>query len=88
MSTYLVAFHISDFPNVTSLSPGEITQRIFARPTAINTTELAVEAGELLIDAFREYIGIEYSLPKMDQVGVPGYNRMLKMNTWNVKFQF
>lgn len=72
MPTYLVAFHISDFAYVTSSTPGEIPQRIFARPTALNTTELAVEAGELLIDAFRDYFGIEYSLPKIDQVGVPG----------------
>ncbi|KAJ6633455.1 Aminopeptidase N [Pseudolycoriella hygida] len=73
MSTYLVAFHISDFPYVTSLTPGEIPQRIFARPTAINTTEVAVDAAEVLIDAFRDYIGIEYSLPKVDQIGVPGF---------------
>ncbi len=72
MPTYLVAFHISDFPYVISETPGDIPQRIFARPTALHTTDLAVEAGELLIDGFREYFGIEYSLPKIDQVAVPG----------------
>lgn len=72
MPTYLVAFHVSTFPYVTSTPPRPIPQRIFARSTAINTTDLAIDAGELLIDAFSEYIGIEYSLPKLDQVGVPG----------------
>lgn len=71
MSTYLVAFHVSDFSNVTSLSTGDIPQRIFARPTAINATALPLEAGELLIDALRDYIGLEYSLPKIDHVAVP-----------------
>ncbi|KAG4077148.1 hypothetical protein HA402_016135 [Bradysia odoriphaga] len=73
MPTYLVAFHISDFSNVTSLSPIDIPQRIFVRPTALNTTDVAVEAAELLIDGFREYFDIEFSLPKVDQVAVPGF---------------
>lgn len=71
MSTYLVAFHVSDFPNVTSSTTGTIPQRLFARPTAINATALPLEAGELLVDALTNYIGIEFSLPKLDHVAVP-----------------
>lgn len=73
MSTYLVAFHVSNFPNVTSSSMGTVPHRLFARPTAINNnaTALPLAAGELLIDALSDYIGVEYSLPKMDHVAVP-----------------
>lgn len=71
MSTYLVAFHVSNFPHVTSTPPRPIPQRVFSRSTAINLTNLALGAGELLIDALSEYIGIEYTLPKMDQIAVP-----------------
>lgn len=71
MSTYLVAFHVSDFTNATTSSDGVVPQRLFARPTAVNATALPLEAGKLLMDALTEYIGIDYSLPKMDHVAVP-----------------
>lgn len=72
MSTYLVAFHVSDFPHITSTPPRSIPQRMFSRSTAIGTTEVALEAGELLLDALSEYVDIEFTLPKMDQIAVPG----------------
>ncbi len=72
MSTYLVAFHVSDFPHVTSTPPRSIPQRMFARPTAIHDTHTALEAGELLLDALSDYVEIAFTLPKLDQIAVPG----------------
>lgn len=72
MAPYLIAFHISTFPNVTSSTPRSIPHRIFSRSDAINSTRLALESSELLIEAISDYIGIEYSLPKIDHVAVPG----------------
>lgn len=72
MSTYLVAFHVSSFPHITSTPPRSIPQRMFSRSTAIGTTEVALEAGELLLDALSEYVDIEFMLPKMDQIAIPG----------------
>lgn len=72
MSPYLIAFHVSDFPHVTSTPSNIVPQRIFSRSTAINTTRLTLETGELLMDALTDYIGVEYSLPKLDHVSVPG----------------
>lgn len=72
MSTYHVAFHISDFSNVTS-NTSTIPQRVYIRSNALNQTDLALAYGEYLLDAFSNYIGVEYSLPKMDQVGLPAY---------------
>ncbi len=73
MSTYLIAFHVSDFPFVESPSPGSVPQRIFSRPTALNLTSLALETGELMLDALVDYIGVDYPLPKLDHVSIPGY---------------
>lgn len=72
MSTYLVAFHISNFTHITSSPPRPIPQRMFSRSTAIGSTDLALESGELLLDALSEYVGINFTLPKMDQIAVPG----------------
>jgi aminopeptidase N len=73
MSTHVVAFHVSDFPHVTNALPRQIPQRVFARSNAINATNLVLETGELLINAISDYVDVEYPLPKLDQIAVPGY---------------
>lgn len=72
MSTYLVAFHVSNFPHVTSSSPRSIPQRMFTRPTYIDLANEPLEIGELLLDALSDFVDIEFPLPKMDQIAVPG----------------
>lgn len=72
MSAYLIAFHVSNFPHVATTPSRLIPQRIFSRSTELNSTRLALETGELLMDALTDYIGVEYSLPKLDHVSVPG----------------
>lgn len=80
-STYLIAFHISDFAYVSS-NTSSIPQRVYIRPNALNQTDLALAYGEQLLDAFSKYIKIEYSLPKMDQVGMPPYGGA--MENWGL----
>lgn len=72
MSTYLVAFHVSSFPHITSTPPRSIPQRMFSRSDALGSTNVALEAGELLLDALSEYVEVDFTLPKMDQIAVPG----------------
>ncbi|XP_050087616.1 aminopeptidase N-like [Anopheles aquasalis] len=71
MSAYLLAFMVSDFPYIEQ---GQ--QRVFARPTAINETQYALEAGISILKALDEYIGIPYTsyMPKLDQVALPDFD--------------
>lgn len=75
MSTYLVAFHVSDFAHVTSTPPRPVPQRLFSKTTAVGTTDLAFETIELFLDAITDYIGVDFSLPKLDHVAVPKYKK-------------
>lgn len=72
MSTYLNVFFVSDFVSRAS-SAGIVPHRVFARESAINQTGLILDAGVLILDAIGTYLGVNYSLPKMDQVGVPDF---------------
>lgn len=73
MSTYIVAFHVSPFPHVTSTPAKRIPQRFFARSDAIGTALEGLDAGERLIEAIGDYVDFDFMLPKMDQIAVPGY---------------
>lgn len=68
MSTYLLAFVISDFPSFDNLPENH---RIFARPTAMNDTNFALESSVLITKALEEYLQIDYTMAKMDQVAIP-----------------
>lgn len=89
MSSYLIAFHVSDFAHATG-SFTLIPQRIFARPDGINQTSMALTSSELLLDAFVEYLGIEYPLPKMDQISLPTFGGAMEnfgLITYRLVFQ-
>lgn len=68
MSTYLLAFVISDFPSTDDLPENH---RIFARPTAIDDTAFALKSSVLITKALEEYLQVDYTMAKMDQVAIP-----------------
>lgn len=72
MSTYLVAFFISDFAYALS-SAGSVPHRVFARQSVVNLTSRALQASAITLDAFSEHFGIDYVLPKMDSASLPQF---------------
>lgn len=72
MSTYLVAFHVSDFAHVLSTN-ASVPHRIFTRPSVVNLTSRALRTNEIMLDAFSEHFGIDYVLPKMDAASLPDF---------------
>lgn len=74
MSTYLVAFIVSDFGHLSSSVTRDLPQRTFARPDSVHQATLMLNAGERIMDALQEYFGVNYTLPKMDQAGIPDFS--------------
>lgn len=72
MSTYLLAFIVSDFLFVEGTRYG-LTQRVFVRPNALNMADFALEAGIEILEALRVYYEVPYDLPKMDQAAIPDF---------------
>uniref|UniRef100_A0AAG5D0I1 Aminopeptidase N n=1 Tax=Anopheles atroparvus TaxID=41427 RepID=A0AAG5D0I1_ANOAO len=70
MSTYLLAFVVSDFLFRTSG-----TQRVYVRPNAFNEAGFALEAGVKILKVLDDYLGIDYAaqMPKLDQIAVPDF---------------
>ncbi|PNF37826.1 Aminopeptidase N [Cryptotermes secundus] len=71
MSTYLVAFIVSDFESLKSNAPYSFSA--WARPNAIENAEYSQTIGPPLVNFYENYTGIEYKFPKIDQVAVPDF---------------
>lgn len=83
MPTYLNAFVVSDFstlskPNATSA----ITEQLLARPNAIDRGALGFETGQRILNEFEQRLQVKYTLPKMDQIAVPGFRGA--MENWGL----
>lgn len=77
MSTYLVAFVISDLMSFKYNSSGNMFT-VWSRPDAIDQTRYAINIAPVLISFLQDYFRIDYPLSKTDMVAVPdfGYNAM------------
>lgn len=72
-STYLVAFAVSNLSFKANTNRiNALRQRVFAQPSLIESTALAVADGDRLLNAIADYVQVDYSLPKMDQIAMPG----------------
>lgn len=69
MSTYLVAFIISDFNN-----NGVDNFRVWAKPNAIDQTTYALNIGTRGLDHLSNRFKQDYQIPKMDMVAVPDFS--------------
>ncbi|XP_055381285.1 puromycin-sensitive aminopeptidase-like protein isoform X2 [Condylostylus longicornis] len=71
MSTYLVAFTISDFVNITT---PEGNFSVWARPNAIDSAKYALSIGPKILRNLENYFGIEFPLPKIDMIAIPDFH--------------
>ncbi|XP_047452850.1 aminopeptidase N-like [Mugil cephalus] len=75
MSTYLLAFIVSDYANVNNTLDGLLV-RIFARRPAIaaGQGDYALSKTGPILKFFEEYFNSSYPLPKSDQIALPDFN--------------
>jgi aminopeptidase N len=71
MSTYLVAFIVSDFESLNSNAVYNFSA--WARPNAIDNAEYSQLVGPQLVNFYENYTDIDYKFPKIDQVAVPDF---------------
>ncbi|XP_039989347.1 aminopeptidase N-like [Xiphias gladius] len=75
MSTYLLAFIVSDFDFINNTIDGVLI-RIFARKPAITAGqgEYALNKTGPILKFFEKYYNSSYPLPKSDQIALPDFN--------------
>ena len=76
MSTYLVAFALTDFQCITGLSAKQIRVSVCGRPEAMNKGEgdFALHVGTNVITYFEQSYDVPYPLSKCDHVAIPDFS--------------
>ncbi|XP_068460790.1 endoplasmic reticulum aminopeptidase 1b isoform X2 [Clinocottus analis] len=73
MSTYLVAYIVSDFLSVSKTTQHNVTISVYAVAEKIDQTAFALDAAVKLLDFYDDYFDIPYPLPKQDLAAIPDF---------------
>ncbi|XP_056156153.1 endoplasmic reticulum aminopeptidase 1-like [Lampris incognitus] len=73
MSTYLVAFIVSDFLSVSKTTSHGVKISVYTVPEKIDQTAFALDAAVKLLDFYDDYFDIPYPLPKQDLAAIPDF---------------
>ncbi|XP_061623390.1 LOW QUALITY PROTEIN: endoplasmic reticulum aminopeptidase 1-like [Phyllopteryx taeniolatus] len=73
MSTYLVAFIVSDFLSVSKMTKHGVKISVYAVAEKINQTDFALDTAVKLLDFYDTYFNIPYPLPKQDLAAIPDF---------------
>ncbi len=71
MSTYLLAFAITDFTFRSSKGPNGLPVRVYAPDFELDSTALAAKVVPEVVGYFNEMFGVAYALPKLDILMIP-----------------
>ncbi|XP_037798468.1 aminopeptidase N-like [Penaeus monodon] len=74
MSTYLVAFVVSDFVQINTTVNDNVVLRVWARREVIDQAEYAMKIGPKILSFFEKYFNVPFPLPKMDMVALPDFS--------------
>lgn len=73
MSTYLVAFIVSDFKSISKMTRRGVKVSVYTAPDKINQADYALDAAVKLLEFYEDYFRIPYQLPKQDLVAIPDF---------------
>ncbi|KAJ3219009.1 hypothetical protein HDU67_002999 [Dinochytrium kinnereticum] len=73
ISTYLIAYVVSNFAYVEGVSKRGIKVRVYTRPGKKNLGEYALKTAVKLLDFFEATYRVNYPLPKLDLIAIPDF---------------
>lgn len=89
MSTYLVAFMVSEFEyKEADKTKNNVTFRIWARKDALNQVEFARKIGPKFLEYYENYFDVKYPLPKQDMVAIPDFSAGAMENWGLITYRF
>lgn len=83
MSTYLVAFTVTDFYQLT-----ENKFHVWARKDAIDQARYALTLGSKILSFFEKFFRIDFPLPKIDMIALPDFSSGAMENWGLITFRY
>lgn len=75
MSTYLIAFLVSEFDmKKAEIGKSKTLFRVWSRPQALAQAEYARKIGPTILDHFEDFFKTKFPLPKQDMVALPDFS--------------
>ncbi|KAL7428645.1 hypothetical protein ACHAXM_001361 [Skeletonema potamos] len=73
MSTYLLAFVVGEFDYVQAQTAHGVLVRVYTPPGKSDAGVFALHCATKSLDAYDDFFGIPYPLPKLDMVAIPEF---------------
>lgn len=73
MSSYLIAFIISDFESISKKTKNGILVSVYTPPGKTHLARYALDAAVGMLDYYQSAYGIEFPLPKCDLIAIPDF---------------
>ena len=87
MSSYLLFLGVGDLDRLEG-EVGDVKLGIVAKAGDSAKGQFALEATQQLLPYFNDYFGVDYALPKLDQIAVPGAGGFGAMENWGAILYF
>ena len=83
MSSYLVAFCVGEFDYVQAQTDHGVLVKVYTPPGKSESGQFALDCAVKALDAYDDFFGVAYPLPKLDMVAIPEF-AMGAMENWGL----
>ena len=73
MSTYLLAFCVGEFDFVQAQTEHGVLVKVYAPRGRSGSCQYALDCAVKSLDAYNDFFGVKYPLPKLDMVAIPEF---------------
>jgi aminopeptidase N len=89
MSTYLLFLGMGEFDRATLKGENGTEIGVIAQKGKVDQARFALEAGRDVLREYNDYFGVNYPLPKLDNIAAPGRSQFFSaMENWGAIFTF
>jgi aminopeptidase N len=89
MSTYLLFLGMGEFDRATLNGENGTEIGVIAQKGKVDQAKFALEAGRDVLREYNDYFGVNYPLPKLDNIAAPGRSQFFSaMENWGAIFTF
>jgi aminopeptidase N len=89
MSTYLLFFGVGEFERAITRTDDGVEVGVITQAGKVGQANLALQSSRDVLHEYRDYFGVDYPLPKLDNIAAPGGSQFFSaMENWGAILTF